>query len=116
MVADTKDLTPADRSASHQHARAMIIVVGAAVLAGIVLRLTGFVGGAYSWFFLSGAGDDSWMPMRLAYARAIGQSPGSLSDLFLVDHVKYQYPPSSLLLYSAFDFLGRPGDERPCLA
>lgn len=90
----------------HSQAGLVISVVLIAIAAGIVLRLIGYVGGAYSWYVFSSAGDDSWHPMGLAYARAIGQSSGSLYDLFFTDHVKFQYPASSLLLYSALDTIG----------
>ena len=88
------------------HARAIVVTVCVAVLAGILLRVSGFVGGSYSWFLASGALDDSWMPMGLAYQRAIGASPGSLHDLFFLAHEKFQYPPTSLLLYSGLDAIG----------
>jgi alpha-1,2-mannosyltransferase len=87
-------------------ASSMVALVSCSIIAGIVLRLGGFVGGAYSWFVFSNAGDDSWMPMRMAYSRAIGDSPGTVHDLFFADHVKFQYPPSSLLLYSGYHLLG----------
>lgn len=86
-------------------------ILSVAVLAGFALRLGGYVGGAYSWFFGTGALDDSWMPMGLAYARLMALDPRPLYDLFFVDHVKFQYPPSSLLLYSAFDALGITPNE-----
>lgn len=88
------------------YTRAAVMLVVLAILAGIALRMSHWVGGAYSWFFLSSAGDDSWLPMGLAYDRVTGQTPGTLRDLFFVDHVKFQYPASSLLLYSAFDLVG----------
>ena len=78
------------------------------VLSGIALRLSGYVGGAYSWFLLSSAGDNSWFPMDLAYDRVTGQTPGTLHELFFVEKIKFQYPASSLLLYSALDFIGLP--------
>lgn len=84
--------------------------VGAMIACGLVLRLCGYVGGAYSWFGLSGALDDSWMPMGRAYARLQAGGAAPLYDLFFVEHVKFQYPPSSLLLYAGLDALGiRPG-------
>jgi alpha-1,2-mannosyltransferase len=86
--------------------RACILLIVLAISAGIALRLSGWVGGAYSWFFLSGAGDDSWLPMGLAYERVTGQHPGTLRELFFTEHVKFQYPASSLLLYSALDLMG----------
>ncbi len=88
------------------YVRIAILVILASIAAGIVLRLTGYVGGAYSWFSFSSARDDSWFPMRLAYERAIGATPGNLRDLFFVDHIKFQYPASSLLLYTAYDLVG----------
>jgi hypothetical protein len=94
------------------YARAGAFLVLASILSGIALRLGGYVGGAYSWFVFSSASDDSWLPMGLAYARVTGQSPGSLHDLFFVDHVKFQYPPSSLLLYSALDLIGIPPTQK----
>jgi alpha-1,2-mannosyltransferase len=87
-------------------ARTAVLMVLLSILAGMALRASGFVGGAYSWFMLSGAMDDSWFPMGLAYARVTGQTPGTLRDLFFVDLVKFQYPATSLLLYSALDFVG----------
>jgi alpha-1,2-mannosyltransferase len=88
------------------YVRIALLVILLSIVAGIVLRLTGYVGGAYSWFFFSSARDDSWFPMGLAYERAIGAAPGTLRDLFFVDHIKFQYPASSLLLYSALDLVG----------
>ncbi len=87
------------------YATAAGLVVALTILFGITLRLLGLTGGAYSWFTLSHAGEDSWFPMGLAYSRVSGQVLGSLHDLFFVEHVKFQYPASSLLLYSALDGL-----------
>ena len=45
------------------------------------------------------SGADSWTPMITAYQRKI-QDPGSdLYAVFFVDRVKFQYPPSSLLIF-----------------
>jgi hypothetical protein len=60
----------------------IVALVVCGIITGIILRLFGFVGGAYSWFVFSSAGDDSWMPMRLAYSRAIGDGPGTVHALF----------------------------------
>ena len=88
-------------------ARSAVIIVGLSILAGVALRGSGYIGGAYSWFFLSGGTqDDSWLPMGMAYARVTGQAPGTLRDLFFVDLVKFQYPATSLLLYSGLDLIG----------
>jgi alpha-1,2-mannosyltransferase len=88
------------------YTRVGLLLIVLAIAAGIALRLSGWVGGAYSWFFLSGAGDDSWLPMGLAYDRVTGHHPGTLRELFFTEHVKFQYPASSLLLYSALDLVG----------
>jgi len=88
------------------YVRIAVLIILLSIVAGIVLRLSGYVGGAYSWFSFSSARDDSWFPMGLAYERATGVTPGTLRDLFFVDHIKFQYPASSLLLYSALDLLG----------
>jgi hypothetical protein len=87
--------------------RVVVFIVILSVIAGMALRLFGFVGGSYSWFSLSNPrADDSWLPMSLAYARVTDGSLGTLRDLFFVENVKFQYPASSLLLYSLFDFIG----------
>ncbi|MFE1600630.1 glycosyltransferase family 87 protein [Methylobacterium sp. ID0610] len=83
-------------------ASAILAMIGC----GIALRLSGYVGGAYSWFTFTGALDDSWMPMGRAYAHIVAGNPSPLYDLFFVEHVKFQYPPSSLLIYAAYDALG----------
>ena len=47
-------------------------------------------------------GDDSWEPMLRAYRRTV-ENPGSgMYDVFFHDRVKFQYPPSSLLLFDVF--------------
>ncbi|SAL66387.1 hypothetical protein AWB74_03717 [Caballeronia arvi] len=53
------------------------------------------------------AGNDSWMPMRGALAW-FEQHPGGrmFEQLFFVEHVKFQYPPSSLLPLHALHSLG----------
>jgi hypothetical protein len=53
------------------------------------------------------SGQDSWYPMRSAIEHLHGsRASESLYDLFFVDHIKFQYPPTALLL---FDFLGALG-------
>ena len=47
-------------------ARSAVVIVALSNLAGIALRASGYIGGAYSWFFLSGGTqDDSWLPMGM---------------------------------------------------
>lgn len=49
---------------------------------------------------LSGA--DSWAPMVAAYRRKLDDPTSDLYALFFVDRVKFQYPPSSLLIFDLF--------------
>jgi alpha-1,2-mannosyltransferase len=45
---------------------------------------------------------DSWSPMFKAYRRKIESPDSDLFSIFFVDHVKFQYPPSSLLFFDLF--------------
>jgi len=47
-------------------------------------------------------GVDSWRPMLLAYWRKIENPRSKMYEIFFHDRVKYQYPPSSLLLFDIF--------------
>ncbi len=59
-----------------------------------------------SAFFKMDALDDSWMPMRAAY-QWMQSHPGQpvYPEIFFREHVKYQYPPSSLLIVAASEHL-----------
>jgi hypothetical protein len=52
------------------------------------------------WLFTDELGDDSWRPMKLAYDHWVESQGQSLlySDLLLTSKVKFQYPPTALLL------------------
>jgi alpha-1,2-mannosyltransferase len=52
------------------------------------------------WIFTDEIGDDSWRPMKLAYDHWIESQGQSLlySDLLLTYKVKFQYPPTALLI------------------
>lgn len=53
------------------------------------------------------SGQDSWYPMSRAIEHLHGpKASESLYDLFFVDHIKFQYPPTALL---PFDFLSSLG-------
>ncbi|QGZ59628.1 glycosyltransferase family 87 protein [Paraburkholderia acidiphila] len=70
----------------------------------------GALGHALRWlihFVRGGEYGDSWGPM-LAALNWFAEHPGGrlYDQLFFVDHIKFQYPPSSLLL---FDWLARMG-------
>jgi alpha-1,2-mannosyltransferase len=60
-------------------------------------------------------GTDSWGPMLRAYQTSEGRPDGDLYRIFFADHVKFQYPPSSLLVFDVLPRrLTRPDGERPC--
>jgi hypothetical protein len=52
------------------------------------------------WIFTDEIGNDSWRPMKLAYDRWTESQGQSLlyTDLLLTHKVKFQYPPTALLL------------------
>jgi alpha-1,2-mannosyltransferase len=52
------------------------------------------------WIFTDEIGDDSWRPMKLAYDHWTESQGQSLlyTDLLLTHKVKFQYPPTALLL------------------
>jgi hypothetical protein len=45
---------------------------------------------------------DSWGPMLLAYWRKIENPRSNMYEIFFHDRVKFQYPPSSLILFGFF--------------
>lgn len=48
------------------------------------------------------SGTDSWKPMLLAYNRNFDDQDSDLYSVFFSDGIKFQYPPSSLLLFDLF--------------
>ena len=52
--------------------------------------------------FLRATGDDSWGLMVIGYRSAQDCPDCPLYDMFFKDHVKFQYPPTSLLIYDLF--------------
>lgn len=55
------------------------------------------------------ANNDSWGPMIQAYSWLREPHQGTLyQDLFFLQHLKFQYPPTALLPLAALDALGRP--------
>lgn len=87
-------------------ARTVVAFVLFAALLGLALRLADAGGNTFNWFVFKPVGTDSWMPIGAAYERVRGFSQGRLYDLFFVDGVKFQYPPSSLLPYWLLDTMG----------
>ncbi len=71
---------------------------------------------AYVWlgFFRNGSDSgDSWNAMRAAFDWYALNPGGRLyQELFFAQHVKFQYPPSSLLLFDGLSLLGiEPGNH-----
>ena len=89
-------------------ARRALLLVALSISLGIFLRLLGFTGGSYSWFLLWPGGSDSWFPVSAAYVHAIENPSGSIYDVFFLQHIKFQYPPSSLLIYVVAELFGMP--------
>ena len=52
--------------------------------------------------FLHSPDVDSWWPMAVAFQRIQEQPDGDVYDVFRVDHIKFQYPPTSLLVMLLF--------------
>jgi alpha-1,2-mannosyltransferase len=50
-----------------------------------------------TWTLPSAAGIDSWKPMAAAYEHERAE-PGQMYWIFLVKHLRFQYPPSALLV------------------
>jgi alpha-1,2-mannosyltransferase len=48
------------------------------------------------------SGADSWTPMITAYQQKVKDPKTDLYAVFFVDRVKFQYPPSSLLIFDLF--------------
>jgi hypothetical protein len=54
----------------------------------------------YHWL-VGAASSDSWMPMRAAFTWLSGPHQGGVyQEIFFNQHIKFQYPPSSLLLFA----------------
>src|SRR5687768_18027652 len=51
---------------------------------------------------LNSAGNDSWKPMARAQRAFEEQPDTSLYRVFFDDHIKFQYPPSALLVLDLF--------------
>ena len=103
-------------------ARWLAIALGANVLLSIALVL-GLHANGESWrqaaratvvlplFELrNSTAVDSWHPMWVAYQQMVAEPDSDLYRIFFVDDVKFQYPPSSLLVFDVFpDPLLKPG-------
>ena len=57
------------------------------------------------WRKMSASDDDSWGPMKAALDYAAVQGGSIYQELFFNEQLKFQYPPSSLLLHQLLAFL-----------
>jgi len=80
------------------------------------LNLTAGLGFLYGRHFIRGRpGTDSWGPMLRAYQTWEGQPDGDLYRIFFAENIKFQYPPSSLLLFDVLPrWLTRPEGDLTC--
>jgi hypothetical protein len=83
-------------------------MVMASLAINVALHLTARSGVETVWmhdgrFMRSAQGADSWKPMETARAYARSHSTGLYQQVFFVDAVKFQYPPSALLLFGALE-------------
>lgn len=64
-------------------------------------------------FAIGFAEDDSWMPMERAWTQ-FRKAPDDpfYTEIFFQQHVKFQYPPTSLFVYAALDALHVPAEAR----
>lgn len=76
------------------------------VAVGGALNIPFIVGSVINWVTAKNDRGDSWEPMRLAYEWYMQPHHGTIYQYFFVQaHIKFQYPPSALLLFVAADAL-----------
>ena len=104
--------------ANIQHQNCAVIWLGTALLispllslttTAVMVRLGTTIRDAWAMtaqrkivLLLEPTGDDSWTPMLQAYRQKIDAPPGDLYKVFFSNHVKFQYPPSSLMVFNLF--------------
>jgi len=90
----------------------IVVAIAGMVLAGVVinlaLHLTARSGVETAWihegrFLRAVQGGDSWKPMETARAYARTHSTGLYQQVFFIDAVKFQYPPTALLVFGALE-------------
>jgi alpha-1,2-mannosyltransferase len=101
--------------------RLLVLVAGQALALAVVLviallqhphHVPSVLSELSSWVKISAAAD-SWMPMRVAYRWLSSDQQGTLyQNVFFTQHIKFQYPPSSMLLYSIPEALGIGPSDR----
>ena len=97
-------------SANLSVAIAGLVVTSLAI--NLVLHLTARTGGETVWmhvgrFLHSVQGADSWKAMEIARSYSRAHPGGLYEQVFFIDGIKYQYPPTALLLFGSL--------ERPAL-
>jgi alpha-1,2-mannosyltransferase len=83
-------------------------MVIASLVINVALHLTARSGVETVWvhagqFLRAEQGADSWKPMESARAYARSHSTGLYQQVFFTDAVKFQYPPTALLLFGALE-------------
>ena len=90
-----------------------LAIMALAVVAAFALALPAWSSGGHSiirllhWWLVTVDGDDSWKPMRAAYLWfKQGDGTPIYQHVFFQEHIKFQYPPSSLLIFALGERLG----------
>ncbi|HZV98641.1 MAG TPA: glycosyltransferase family 87 protein [Methylophilaceae bacterium] len=86
-----------------------VITILIPVLVSLSLGLTGHHSmlGSFHAFLTFRTGGDSWGPMEKALQYLASHPDGHLYEkLFVIDKIKFQYPPTSLLFHKIFYFMG----------
>ncbi len=82
-----------------------VIITNVCIIAGLVMAGSDVRTGAHATALDSAAHivrpmrDDSWRPMLLAYQFKKEAPKGDLYSLFFDQHIKFQYPPTSLIFF-----------------
>lgn len=96
-----------------------VVLMGLALVGAFALTIPFWMAEQHSlirllhWWLVFVDGDDSWKPMRAAYEWFTGGSGATIYQHVLFDqHIKFQYPPSSLLIFAIPDAVGVPASDR----
>ena len=84
------------------------LIVIAPLLLGLILwlfRKESLLSSLYSWFNMNAKGADSWMPMKMALDHIASSNDLLYQELFFKGKLKFQYPPTSLLLHKFLIFI-----------
>lgn len=84
------------------------VILNSAIVLGLIvhgvspIRALNATAPGQSRAFLRPTGNDSWKPMARAAKRFHEQPEANLYRVFFEDHIKFQYPPSALLIVELF--------------